>query len=256
MSFQERVRLKKGKGKIIMLTAYDFQMAKILDQTDIDLILVGDSLVMVVEGYSDTKSVTMADMIYHIKAVARGAKNKPIIGDMPINSCNTVEDGLKNAKQFIETGAHGVKIEGRKTDIIKALIKEGIPVIGHVGMLPQIAEEYHVKGKTPEEAKSILQDALALDKLGVFSIVLECIPENLAKTITETVSTTTIGIGAGKYCDGQVLVINDMLGFDVGFKPKYVKTYANLNKTIRDAVLKFIVEVNEGKYPDPEHSYH
>jgi 3-methyl-2-oxobutanoate hydroxymethyltransferase len=256
MNFQERIRQKKGKEKIIMLTAYDFQMARTLDQTGIDLILVGDSSGMVVQGHNDTKSVTMADMIYHVKAVARGAKTTPIIGDMPINSCNTVEDCLKNAKQFVEAGAHGVKIEGKKTDVIKALINRGVPVMGHVGMLPQMAEAYHVKGKKPEEAEQILQDAQELDRLGVFSMVLECIPESLAKTITESVNVPTIGIGAGKHCDGQVLVINDMLGFDENFKPKYVKTYANLNKAIKDAVARFIEEVSTGKYPDEEHTYH
>ena len=256
MDFPEKIRQKKGIEKIIMLTAYDFQMARILDQSDIDLILVGDSSGMVIQGYSDTKSVTMAEMIYHIKAVKRGAKSMPIIGDMPINSCNTVQDCLRNAMQFIEAGAHGVKIEGRKTESIETLIDKEIPVMGHVGMLPQMAESYHVKGKKPEEAKQILQDAEELDKLGVFSIVLECIPESLAKTITETVDVPTIGIGAGKYCDGQVLVINDMLGYSEDFKPKYVKSYANLNKTIKDAVAKFKEEVNAGTYPDKEHTYH
>jgi 3-methyl-2-oxobutanoate hydroxymethyltransferase len=256
MDFQEKIRQKKGKEKIIMLTAYDFQIARILDQSDIDLILVGDSSGMVIQGYKDTRGVTMADMIYHTKAVARGAKNTPIIGDMPINSCNTVQDSLRNAMQFIEAGVHAVKIEGRKTEAIKTLIGKEIPVMGHVGMLPQMAEAYHVQGKKPEEAKQILQDAEELDKLGVFSIVLECIPESLAKTITEIVDVPTIGIGAGKYCDGQVLVINDMLGYNEDFKPKYVKTYAILNKTIKDAVTEFMKEVNAGTYPDEEHTYH
>jgi len=256
MSFQERIKEKKGKEKIVMLTAYDFQMAKILDRTGIDLILVGDSSGMVVQGYKDTKSVTMADMMFHVKAVARAVVSKPIIGDMPINTCGTPEKCLKNAKQFIEAGAHGVKIEGTKTDAIKLLKRNGIPVMGHVGMLPQMAETYHVKGKTSEEAEEILHDAQQLDTVGVFSIVLECIPENLAKTITGSVNVPTIGIGAGKYCDGQVLVVNDMLGFDEGFKPKYVKTYANLNNTIKLAVAKFMHEVSTGKYPDEEHTYH
>lgn len=256
MNFQQRIKQKKGKGKIIMLTAYDCQTARILDQTGIDLILVGDSSGMVVQGYKDTKSVTMADMIYHVKAVARGATSTPIIGDMPINSCSTVEDCLRNAEQFLEAGAHGVKIEGKKTDAIRALTNRGIPVMGHVGMLPQMAEAYRVKGKKPEEAQQILQDAQELDGLGVFSIVLECIPESLAKTITKSVKVPTIGIGAGKHCDGQVLVVNDLLGFDENFKPKYVKTYANLNKTIKDAVAKFVEEVSTDKYPDEEHTYH
>lgn len=256
MDFQENIRQKKGKAKIIMLTAYDFQMARILDEMNIDLILVGDSLGMVVQGYNNTKSVTMADMTYHIKTVARGAKNTPIIGDMPINSCNTPENGLLNAKNFLEAGAHGVKIEGNRPDVVKTLINAGIPVMGHVGMLPQMAETYRVKGKQPEEAEEIFQDASDLDMYGVFSIVLECVPESLAKRITENLETPTIGIGAGKYCDGQVLVINDILGLNETFKPKYVKTYANLNKTIKDAVAKFVEEVSTGTYPDREHTYH
>lgn len=256
MEFQEKIRQTKGKEKIIMLTAYDYQMAKILDETDIDLILVGDSLGMVVQGHSNTKSVTIADMIYHTKAVAKGAKNTPIIGDMPINSCNTVENGLRNAEQFLEAGAHGVKIEGDRPEIVRALIDAGIPVMGHVGMLPQMAETYRVKGKKPEEAEDIFRDALDLDKMGVFSLVLECIPESLAKRVTASVKAPTIGIGSGRYCDGQVLVINDLLGLDECFKPKYVKRYAHLSEVIKDAVVKFTEEVSAGKYPDKEHTYH
>jgi 3-methyl-2-oxobutanoate hydroxymethyltransferase len=256
MSFQEEIRQKKAKEKIIMLTAYDYQMARILDQSGIDLILVGDSSGMVVQGYATTREVTMADMIFHVRAVARGAKETPIIGDMPINSSNTAGEGLRNAKLFIESGAKGVKIEGYKPDVIKALMDEGIPVMGHVGMLPQAAEEYRVKGKDPEEARKMMQDALDLDRMGAFSIVLECIPQNLAKRITESTRAPTIGIGAGRYCDGQVLVINDMLGFDESFRPKYVKTYANLNKTIRDAVTRFKREVDSATFPDEEHTYH
>ncbi len=256
MKLEEVIREKKGKGKIIMLTAYDFQMAKILDESGIDLILVGDSSGMVVQGYKDTRSVIMSDMIFHVKAVARGAVDVPIIADMPISSCDTAEDCLRNAKRFLEAGAHGVKIEGNRADPITALIKEGIPVMGHVGMLPQMAGTYHVRGKKPEEAEQILKDAEELERLGVFSIVLECIPEALARKITESVKVPTIGIGAGKNCDGQVLVINDMLGITQDFKPKYVKTYANLNRTIKDAVAQFIQEVQAGAYPDEKHTYH
>ena len=256
MEFQEKIRRKKGKERIVMLTAYDYQIAKILDETGIDLILVGDSLGMVVQGHNNTKSVTMKDMIYHIKAVAKGAKNTPIIGDMPMNSCNTVEDGVRNAKQFLEAGAHGVKIEGNRPEVVRALIDAEIPVMGHVGMLPQMAEVYRVKGKKPEEANKIFQDALDLAEFGVFSIVLECIPKSLAKKITDNIETPTIGIGAGKHCDGQVLVINDMLGLNESFKPKYVKRYAHLNKEIKDAVMRFMEEVSAGKYPDEAHTYH
>ena len=256
MEFQGKIRQKKGKEKIIMLTAYDYQMAKILDGTGIDLILVGDSLGMVVQGHSNTKSVTMNDMIYHVKTVARGVKKTPIIGDMPINSWNTKEDGLRNAEQFLEAGAHGVKIEGNAPEVVKALVDAEIPVMGHVGMLPQMAETYRVKGKKSEEAEEIFRDALGLDKLGVFSIVLECIPKNLAKKITQNVKAPTIGIGAGKYCDGQVLVINDMLGLDECFKPKFVKRYTHLNEVIKNAVAEFTEDVLAAKYPDEEHTYH
>ena len=252
----DELRIKKGKEKIIMLTAYDYQIAKILDEAGIDLILVGDSLGMVIQGYTDTKSVTIEDMLYHTRAVARGAKNTPIVGDMPIDCDKSVEDALKNAKRFLEAGAQGVKIEGNKSKVVKALLNVGIPVMGHVGLLPQTAESYRVKGKQPPEAQKILGDALELDKLGVFSIVLECIPESLAKRITESVKAPTIGIGAGKHCDGQVLVINDMLGFDLSFAPKYLKRYANLNKIIKEAIARFEQEVSKGIYPDKEHTYH
>jgi len=256
LKFEDKIRQMKGKEKIIMLTAYDYQIAKILDEVGIDLILVGDSLGMVFQGYTDTKKVTMDDMIYHTKAVARGAKNTPVIGDMPIHSYDTVETALKNAQLFLDAGANGVKIEGNKPEIIEALIAAKVPVMGHVGLLPQTAQAYKVRGKTAEEAKQIFQDAVEIDGYGVFSIVLECIPENLAKRITENVNAPTIGIGAGKYCDGQVLVINDMLGLDESFTPKYLKRYANLNKTIKNAVKRFMKEVRLGAYPDEEHTYH
>ena len=247
---------KKGRQKIIMLTAYDYQMAKILDEVGIDLILVGDSLGMVVQGHPDTKSVTISDMLYHTRAVARGAKNTPIIGDMPINSYRNMDEALRNAKLLLENGAQAVKIEGNKPKIIKALIDEEIPVMGHLGLLPQTAENYKVRGKKPEEAEKIFRDALELDRLGVFSIVLECIPESLAKRITESVRVPTIGIGAGKFCDGQVLVLNDLLGMDESFKPKYLKRYANLNKVIKEAINRFREDVLTERYPDPEHTYH
>lgn len=252
----DEFRNRKGKEEIIMLTAYDYQIARILDEEQIDMILVGDSLGMVVQGYTNTKSVTMEDMLYHTRAVARGAKNTPIIGDMPLNSDNTVEDALRNTKAFLDAGAHGVKIEGNKTDVVKALISNGIPVMGHVGLLPQTASAYKVRGKAPEEAQRIHQDAVELDKVGVFSMVLESMPESLAKRITGAVGALTIGIGAGKHCDGQVLVINDMLGLDPTFSPKYVKRYANLNQAIKQAVEDFRQDVRAGKYPDDEHTYH
>jgi 3-methyl-2-oxobutanoate hydroxymethyltransferase len=256
VSLENSIIAKKGKKKIVMLTAYDCQVAKILDNVGIDLILVGDSLGMVFQCCPDTKSVTMADIVYHVKAVARGATNTPIIADMPINSYSTPDEALANARRFLEVGATGVKMEGYKPEPLRALVEAKIPVMGHVGMLPQSEEVYRLKGKKPEEAGQILRDAKNLDKSNVFSIVLECIPEALAKRITGEVRVPTIGIGAGKHCDGQVLVINDMLGLDETFKPKYVKTYANLNRSIRDAVSRFMQEVASEEYPDAEHTYH
>jgi len=252
----DELKTLKNKRKVLMLTAYDHQIAKILDDIGIDIILVGDSLGMVVLGYKDTKSVTMQEMLHHTKAVARGAKSTPIVGDMPINSYNTVADALKNAKDFLSAGAHGVKIEGNKPTIIKALLNKDIPVMGHVGLLPQTAESYRVRGKEEAEAEKIFSDSLELDKLGVFTIVLECVPESLAKKITENVTAPTIGIGAGKHCDGQVLVINDMLGLDESFTPKYLKRYAHLSQVIREAVTRFKEEVLDSRYPDKEHTYH
>jgi len=252
----DELKTLKNKRKVLMLTAYDHQIAKILDDIGIDIILVGDSLGMVVLGYKDTKSVTMQEMLHHTKAVARGAKSTPIVGDMPINSYNTVADALKNAKDFLSAGAHGVKIEGNKPTIIKALLNKDIPVMGHVGLLPQTAESYRVRGKEEAEAEKIFSDSLELDKLGVFTMVLECVPESLAKKITENVTAPTIGIGAGKHCDGQVLVINDMLGLDESFTPKYLKRYAHLSQVIREAVTRFKEEVLDSRYPDKEHTYH
>lgn len=256
MKLEELIKNKKGREKIIMLTAYDYQIAKILDEVGIDMILVGDSLAMVINGEPDTKNVKMRDMLYHTRAVARGAKLTPIVGDMPINSYNTEKEALKNAKQFLKAGAFAVKLEGNQPKIIRGLLKAGIPVMGHLGLLPQTAKSYLVKGKIQKEAEKILKDALELEKLGVFSIVLECVPESLAKKITHSLKIPTIGIGAGKYCDGQVLVINDLLGMDENFKPKHVKRYLNLSRLIKEAVTKFKEEVKEGTFPGPEHTFH
>jgi len=181
MEFKDRIRQKKDKEKIVMLTAYDFQMAKILDEAGLDMILVGDSLGMVFQGFKDTRSVTIENMIYHTKAVARGAVNTPIIGDMPVCSDRSVELAVKNSSRLVKAGATGVKIEGHKPEIIQRLLEEHIPVMGHLGLLPQTATVYKVHGKDPKEAQQIFQDALKLDQYGVFSIILECVPESLAQ---------------------------------------------------------------------------
>ncbi|MCX6777252.1 MAG: 3-methyl-2-oxobutanoate hydroxymethyltransferase [Candidatus Micrarchaeota archaeon] len=246
----------KGNKKAVMLTAYGYQMAKLVEAAGVDLLLVGDSLGMVVLGYPTTKQVTMEEMLHHTRAVARGAKNTPIIADMPIGSYDNPELALKNARRFMEAGARGMKVEGRVEQVIEALISENIPVMGHMGLLPQTADKHALVGRNTDDAERIFRDAMAIDKLGVFSMVLECIPQQLAKRITENARSVTIGIGAGKYCDGQVLVTNDILGMDESFNPKYVKKYANLSETIKKAVVDFKSEVESGTFPDDAHSFH
>ncbi len=245
----------RRKEKITMLTAYDFPMAKLVEKAGIDLILVGDSLGMVVLGFKDTKSVTMDDMVRHTAAVARGVEKTPVIGDMPIGSYETGESAVKNATRLIEAGALAVKFEGNKPEVIKALAKAGIPAMGHLGLLPQTAEKYCVQGKEIAEAEKILKDAKELDSLGAIAIVLECVPSKLAKKITESISAPTIGIGAGKFCSGQVLVITDLLGINPSFRPKFVKKYASLAEEIEKAVLEFKQDVLDEKFPAEENSF-
>jgi len=252
----DELKKMKGSQKVTMLTAYDYQIAKILDESGLDMILVGDSLGNVVLGYEGTKQVTMNDMERHISAVARGVKKAHIIGDMPIASYDNVNDAKKNAKRLIDAGAQSVKLEGLNSEVIKALITSGIPVMGHLGLLPQTAIDLKVKGKKRDEADRILADALELDRLGVYGIVLECIPMGLAKKITDNVKALTIGIGAGVNCDGQVLVVNDMLGMLHDHKPKHVKQYANLYEVIKTAAQNYISEVKEEKFPTDEYSFH
>jgi 3-methyl-2-oxobutanoate hydroxymethyltransferase len=252
----EEIRRLKGVRKVTVLTAYDAQTAKIMEKSGIDMILVGDSLGMVVLGYKDTKQVTMEDMVRHTEAVARGAPHTHIIGDLPINSYNTVDDAISNAGRLLAAGAHSIKLEGNKPEVVRALVAEGIPVMGHLGLLPQTAEVMKVRGKKRSEAERILADARELEELGVFSVVLECIPLDLAKHVTEAINILTIGIGAGVHCDGQVLVVNDMLGMDEGYSPKHSKNYASLNDVIGEAVRGYIDEVKAGTFPKDKHSFH
>ena len=253
---------KKRKGeKITILTAYDYLTAKIVDSAGVDAILVGDSLGMVALGYMSTIPVTMEEMIHHTKAVVRGRKNAMVIFDMPFLSYQTgVRDAILNAGRALkETGCNAVKIEGgvEQAETIRALVNAGIPVMGHVGLQPQsvnVYGGYRLRGKG-EEREKIIEDAKAVEEAGAFAVVLEKIPAELAKEITEMLSIPTIGIGAGKFCDGQVLVFHDMVGLFEDFKPKFVKRYAELGKLAREAVEKFIEEVKSGKFPDEEHSY-
>ncbi|MCK4381584.1 MAG: 3-methyl-2-oxobutanoate hydroxymethyltransferase [Candidatus Lokiarchaeota archaeon] len=254
---------KKKKGeKIVTITSYDYSFAKIVDKTDIDLILVGDSLSMVMLGYKNTLSVTMDEMIHHTKAVSRGVSNALIVGDMPFLSYKiNSTDAVKNAGRFIqEGGAEAVKVEGG-TEIcptIKAMINADIQVMGHIGLTPQAIYEFGgflVQGKKIEAAKKLILDAKNLEESGVFSIVLESIPWQIAKLITSSVDVPTIGIGAGVYCDGQILVIHDMLGIFTDIKPKFLKYFSNIGESIRRALNDYKDEVINGIYPDREHSY-
>ena len=253
--------MKKNQEKITMLTAYDYLMARILDECGVELILVGDSLGMVVLGYETTLPVNFEDVLYHTKAVARGAKRAMVIADMPFLTYQvTPEEALKNAGRYLkEGGAQGVKMEGgvEMAETIERVVKAGIPVMGHIGLTPQAVHQlggFKVQGGDVEKGKKLLEDAKALDEAGVFSLVLECIPYPLAREITRTVSIPTIGIGAGPFCDGQVLVIQDLVGFSEKV-PKFVKKYTSLNEEVRKAVGAYMREVKEGKFPSLENSY-
>lgn len=255
---------KEKKEKIVALTAYDFPIAKIVDETGVDLILVGDSLGMVVLGYENTIPVTMEDMIHHTKPVVRASKRALVVGDMPYFSFHlSEEESVFNASLFLkEAGASAVKIEGasrKRMKLIEALVEAEIPVMGHVGLTPQSIHhfgQFKVRGREIDEAEKIIQDALNLERAGVFSVVLECIPMELARIITEKLKIPTIGIGAGPYCDGQILVFHDLVGFSNGYLPKFVKKYADIHELISQAVGGYINDVKDGKFPDNIHSYH
>ncbi len=253
--------LKKKREKIACLTAYDYPTAKILDEAGVEIILVGDSAANVVAGEKNTLPITMNEMLYHTKVVARAVKNALVIADMPFLSYQcSIEEAIKNAGSFLKVGAAGVKVEGAGLILktIEKLVKLGIPVMGHLGLTPQSIHKfggYKLCGRTKKEAGQILADALRLEDAGCFAIVLEKIPLTLAKKITKTLSIPTIGIGAGPFCDGQILVLHDMLGIYEDFTPKFVKRYANIGKAMRNAVKNYVTEVKTGKYPDLEHSF-
>ncbi|MFP4365436.1 MAG: 3-methyl-2-oxobutanoate hydroxymethyltransferase [Spirochaetia bacterium] len=248
--------MKKNRNKISMLTAYDYQTAKLLESAGIDIILVGDSLGNVFQGKGTTRKVTMEHMLYHTEAVARGAKNTYIVSDMPYKSYETPDSAIKHAKLLLEAGAHAVKYEGSFPVILSALRTENIEVMGHLGLLPQTAEAFKVQGKEEARAKEILANAKTMAEGGVFSLVLECVPEGLAKTISQEIDVPVIGIGAGSFCDGQVLVVNDLLNIEDSKKPKFVKAYADLSSVIQNAVSEYIAEVKAKSFPGDEHTYH
>lgn len=253
----------KVKGeKLSMLTAYDYSTAKLEDESGINGILVGDSLGNVVLGYEDTVSVTMEDMIHHGAAVARGAKNALVVVDMPFMSYEvTVEEAVRNAGRLMKEGRAGaVKLEGgvRVAEQIRAIVKAGIPVMGHIGLTPQsinVFGGFKVQGKSEEAARALLADAKAVEEAGAFAVVIEAVPAALAQMITDAVSIPTIGIGAGAGCDGQILVYQDMLGMFSDFTPKFVKRYANVGEVMREAFANYAAEVASGAFPTEEHTY-
>ncbi|MEN8906612.1 MAG: 3-methyl-2-oxobutanoate hydroxymethyltransferase [Clostridiales bacterium] len=252
---------KSAKEKISMLTSYDFLMTKLIDKS-VDAILVGDSLGMVMLGYEDTTRVSMEDMIHHIKAVSRGVEKSLLVGDMPFLSYHLgIKDSVLNAGRLVrEGGCKAVKLEGGEEikEHIKAIISAGIPVMGHLGYTPQSVNVFgghKAQGRTIETAKKIIEDALILEESGVFAIVLECIPYDLADHISKQLKIPTIGIGSGSKCDGQILVTHDMLGLDEDFNPRHVKKYTNLSDIINKAILKYVNEVKHEDFPKEQNSY-
>ncbi|MGC9195986.1 MAG: 3-methyl-2-oxobutanoate hydroxymethyltransferase [Syntrophobacteraceae bacterium] len=252
----------KGNRKLCELTAYDYPTALLADKSGIDMLLVGDSLAMVVLGHEDTLSVGMSEMLHHTLAVSRGAGRALVIGDMPFMSYQaSVEQALINAARFMkEARANAVKLEGgaRVVPQIRAMVEAGIPVQGHIGLTPQSAAQFggfKVQAKTAEAAKVLIEDAQALAEAGCFSIVLEAIPSSIAEMVTEAVSVPTIGIGAGPGCDGQVLVVHDVLGLYDRFVPRFVKRYAKLDDLIVEALSRYREEVEQGIFPGPEHGF-
>jgi 3-methyl-2-oxobutanoate hydroxymethyltransferase len=255
------VSMKKKGEKIVSLTAYDYISARILDEAGIEIILVGDSAANVFAGEKTTLPITMEEMLYHTRVVARGVKNALVIADMPFLSYQvSLETAISNAGRFLQVGACGVKLEGGKPmlETVKKLVDLGIPVMGHLGLTPQSIHKfggYKIQGIGEAAAAQMIEDARALQAAGCFSVVLEKIPRTLARKITETIEIPTIGIGAGLYCDGQILVLHDLLGLYEDFTPKFVKRYGQLGEQMRRAVQDYKKEVKEGIYPDKEHSF-
>ena len=261
MTIAELIRRKTQGRKITMLTAYDYPMAKLLDQAGIDVILIGDSLGMVVLGYETTASVTMEEMLHHAKAVRRGVVHALLIGDLPLVALRgSGEEILKQAKRFIEeAGCDGVKIEWKPEiqQAVQAIVSSGIAVVGHVGLTPQTATAvggWGMRGKDATSAAEIVRQAMQLESVGCCAMVLECVPDQVAAEITRRLRVPTIGIGAGPHCDGQVLVTYDLLGLFDRFTPRFVKRYGDLGSTIRQAASTYREEVTQGRFPASEHT--
>ncbi|RKX38893.1 MAG: 3-methyl-2-oxobutanoate hydroxymethyltransferase [Verrucomicrobia bacterium] len=257
-----KIKALKGERKIPVLTAYDALTASLVDGADIPVVLVGDSLGMTVLGYETTLPVSMDEMLHHTTAVSRGAENALVIADMPFMSYQpSIEMGLENAGRFIkEAHADAVKIEGGavRAELIEAMVANGVPVLGHIGLTPQSIKEmggYKVQGKTSEQARQLMDDAMAVEQAGAFAIVLECVPAELGEMISNALSIPTIGIGAGVGCDGQVLVFTDLLGISGEPVPRFVKKYADLNPLIAEALSVYKAEVESGAFPTDEQTY-
>jgi 3-methyl-2-oxobutanoate hydroxymethyltransferase len=252
--------MKQRGEKITVLTAYDFFTTKIMDEVGVQLILVGDSLGMAVLGYENTLPVTMEEMVHHTGAVARAKPNALLVADMPFKTYTSVGQALESAGRFIQAGAEAVKLEGGEAIVeqVRALVAAGIPVLGHIGILPQSILEtggYKIQGRTPQSAKKVLQDAKAVEGAGAFALVVEGVVASVAEKVTASVKIPTLGIGAGPHCDGQILVSNDMLGLFTRFTPKHVKRYANLSEEMRKAFAAYKGEVESGKFPGKEQSF-
>ena len=255
-------KAKESKTPISMVTCYDFPFATIIEQTDMDVILVGDSLGNVIAGYTSTIPVTVEQMIYHTEIVRRGAPSKFLVADMPFMSYHiSIEDSLRNAGNIMKkTGANAIKLEGGRDfrATVEAMVKASIPVMGHLGLTPQSIHKlggYSVQGKGEDARKKIIEDAKILEEAGAFAVVLEKVPEELGREISQSLSIPTIGIGAGRYCDGQVLVLHDMLGLDASFSPKFLKKYTNLFEISREAIQNYHTDVHERKFPEQKHAY-
>jgi 3-methyl-2-oxobutanoate hydroxymethyltransferase len=262
MTVPEFQKCKRDGKRLVVVTAYDALFARIIEQAGLEIMLVGDSLGVVVQGKPNTLSVTMEDMVYHTGMVAKGAQRSFVISDMPFMSYQAgVEEAVRNAGRLLQAGAAAVKLEGGGvvSDQVRAISRLGIPVMGHLGMTPQSVHQYggyKVQGKGKERADSLVADAQALEEAGAFSVVLEAIPAALARRVTESLSIPTIGIGAGPYCDGQVLVLYDLLGLFDDFMPKFVRPYAHLKADALQALRRYKEEVEQQKFPSESESYH
>lgn len=254
--------MKQSGEKITVLTAYDYTFARLVDSAGTDMILVGDSVGSVVSGYDNTLPVTMEEMLYHTRAVVRGTSSSLVVADMPFLSYQVdLRDARYNAGRLIkEGGAQAIKLEGGENvaETIAAIVAMDVPVVGHIGLTPQSVHRmggFRVQGKGDEQARQLAADARAVEQAGAFALVLECVPEGLARSISESVSIPTIGIGAGAHCDGQVLVIHDILGLCEKYSPKFVKTFADVSGTISKGIADYVAEVKDGSFPGPEHTF-